>query len=129
MTITLRDCLCVGAGGFLGSVSRFLVSAGVQHLAGRSHFPYGTLAVNIAGCFIVGLLNGWSGGFQSFAGPARLLLVVGFLGGFTTFSALGHEAVTMSARGPAAAAIIYMAAHVTAGFATAWAGTWLGRHL
>ena len=82
--------MAVGLGSFLGGISRFLIGRLIQHHASTS-FPLGTLAVNILGCFLVGLLLGLS----ERGGPGnaewRLFLTVGFCGGFTTFSTFTLE--------------------------------------
>jgi CrcB protein len=83
----------VAAGGAAGSVARYLVSGWMQKLAG-SQFPFGTLTVNLVGCLVIGWLFGLSlGGRSSMPEDLRLMLVVGVLGGFTTFSAFGWETI------------------------------------
>jgi len=82
----------VGAGGFLGAISRFLLSIGVQKLTGSS-FPYGTLTVNVLGSFIIGFLFLY---FEQTVSPAqKALLITGFLGALTTFSTFSLETVLM----------------------------------
>ena len=83
--------LLVGTGGFFGAVSRYLMSGWVHSLLQKPLFPYGTLAVNILGCFLIGLLNGVFETRQIFNPELRLLVFIGFLGGFTTFSTFGYE--------------------------------------
>lgn len=82
--------LFIGLGGFLGSIARYFLSTAVYRAAGES-FPYGTLLVNILGCFIIGFLMTI---FQErfVAQPnLRLFIIVGILGGFTTFSSFSFE--------------------------------------
>ena len=82
----------VGAGGFLGAISRFLLATGVQKLAG-STFPYGTLTVNVLGSFIIGFLFLY---FEQTVSPTqKALLMTGFLGALTTFSTFSLETVLM----------------------------------
>ena len=84
--------LAVGAGGFLGAISRFLLAAGVQKLTG-STFPYGTLTVNVLGSFIIGFLFLY---FEQTVSPTqKALLITGFLGALTTFSTFSLETVLM----------------------------------
>ncbi|WP_372624043.1 fluoride efflux transporter FluC [Falsiroseomonas sp.] len=112
--------LLVGLGGALGSMARHAVSVATLSLLGAG-FPWGTLAVNILGSAAIGVAAG--AGLQ---GDARLLLVTGFLGGFTTFSAFSLEAGALAARAPALA-MLYVAASVgfgLAAFALAW---WLAQ--
>lgn len=83
--------LLVGTGGFFGAVSRYVVSGWVHNIFNKPVFPYGTLAVNILGCFLIGLLNGIFETREIFNPELRLLIFIGFLGGFTTFSTFGYE--------------------------------------
>jgi fluoride exporter len=113
--------MIVAAGGAVGSVLRYQVGRAVTSLAGPANaFPWGTLAVNIAGSLAMGALVGWLArgtiNPQS-AEPLRLLVGVGLLGGFTTFSAFSSELVTMLHRGQAGLAIGYAAASLIAGMA------------
>ena len=82
----------VGAGGFLGAISRFLLATGVQKLTG-STFPYGTLTVNVLGSFVIGFLFLY---FEQTVSPTQKALVItGFLGALTTFSTFSLETVLM----------------------------------
>lgn len=98
----------IGTGGFIGSVLRYLLSQFVQ---GKflSAFPFGTLVVNIIGCFAIGLIYGASekGALNA---EWRLFLATGICGGFTTFSAFSNETVALLRGGQA----LYAAAYVTA---------------
>ncbi|HJN45346.1 MAG: CrcB family protein [Vicinamibacterales bacterium] len=82
----------VGMGGFLGSVARYLMVSLVQGASGSS-FPFGTLAVNVTGCVAIGGLSELLEAQPFMSGEARAFLVIGLLGGFTTFSAFGNETV------------------------------------
>ncbi len=81
-----RSIFLVGIGGFVGSVLRYLVSVAFANWLG-SPFPYATFAVNIAGCFVMGILFGLSERAGVLSPEMRALLMAGFCGGFTTFSA------------------------------------------
>lgn len=83
--------LLVGLGGALGSMARY----GVGLALPSSGFPYATLAVNVIGCFCIGLAMPTVSRVEMFTPEFRLLVVVGFLGGFTTFSAFGNETVAL----------------------------------
>lgn len=113
--------LSVAAGGAVGSVLRYQIGRWVTNLAGPGNaFPWGTLAVNIAGSLAMGALIGWLARgtlAEQAAENARLLLGVGLLGGFTTFSAFSAEMVTMLHRGQGGLAAGYAAASLVAGMA------------
>jgi len=89
-----RLILIVGAGGFLGTVSRFMTSRFIQNhflLA----FPLGTFLINIFGCFLIGFFYGLSGKGAIMNSDWRMFLTVGFCGGFTTFSTFANENIAL----------------------------------
>ncbi len=90
----LSGILFVGAGGFIGAISRYLLADWLHRFAGTFWFPTGTLSVNVIGCFLIGLLGGWSENVGILRPELRLLFIAGFLGSFTTFSTFGYEALT-----------------------------------
>ena len=117
---TASSLLLVALGGAAGSMMRYLVSLAGLALFGAG-FPWGTLAVNVLGSGVIGVLAGL--GVQ---GGMRNLLVPGFLGGFTTFSAFSLEATMLWGRSPALS-IGYVAVSVLLGAALCLAGFWLVR--
>ena len=130
MTITASSPLAasalVAAGGATGAVARYQLGRLVTHMAGPgSGFPWGTLSVNLLGSLLMGALLGWFARGSLAAETAenlRLLVGVGLLGGFTTFSAFSAELVTMLHRGQMADAALYGAASLFAGLAALLAG-------
>lgn len=90
----IKLVLLAGAGGFLGTVARFLTSRffAVYY---PSTFPYGTFIVNIVGCFLIGLIFGIAEKGSFMSAEWRLFLTIGFCGGFTTFSAFAAENLNM----------------------------------
>lgn len=116
--------LLVGVGGFAGSVARFLSQ---QFIARHypSSFPWGTLLVNIAGCFIIGLVYALSEKGTLISPEMRLLLATGFCGGFTTFSTFAFENITLMRDGELLYTFLYIAASVIIGFAAAFLGVFL----
>lgn len=122
----LAASLNVALGGAVGSVLRYQIGRGVANIAGPANtFPWGTLAINIAGSLMMGALLGWLARgtlSEQTAENARLLIGVGLLGGFTTFSAFSSELVTMLHRGQAGMAAGYAAASLAAGMAAVIVG-------
>jgi CrcB protein len=116
-----KASLLVAAGGAGGSVLRYQAGRLVSGLFGAGNpFPWGTLAVNLVGSLLMGAMIGWfarSAPSEQTAETARLLLGVGLLGGFTTFSAFSGELVTMLHRGQAGMAAGYAAASLAGGMA------------
>lgn len=110
-------------GSGLGGVLRYLVQTWA--LDRNPNYPYGTLAVNLIGGFLIGLYasyaarHGWHENW-------RLLVPVGFLGGFTTFSAFSAESARMVSDGRFDRALGYVLVSVIGGFAACWIGSWLG---
>ena len=104
----MGSLVLVALGGAIGAGSRHLVSVGMLRLFG-SGFPWGTLAVNVLGGLLMGLLAGYLAFRSEEAGQGlRLFLATGILGGFTTFSAFSLDALTLWERGAATAALIYV---------------------
>ena len=126
----LAASLLVAAGGALGSWLRFCVGRAWVTALGpvrATAFPWSTLTVNIAGSLAMGLLAGWLAHFGPSGEPTRLLLAVGVLGGFTTFSSFSLEVVSLIERGQGGLALAYLAASLVAGFAGLWLGLTLMR--
>jgi fluoride exporter len=114
--------LLVGIGGFLGSILRYLLGGYAQQLSRSVSFPYGTLAVNLLGCFVIGLLAELAEARGVFSAESRALVFVGLLGGFTTFSAFGNETMNLLRDGETLPALANVAAHVVIGLAAVWLG-------
>lgn len=124
----LRVILCVFLGSGIGGVMRYLVSLAMQSMAGPSRwmFPWSTLTVNVAGCFIFGLIYGISIG-SGISKEWKLGLTTGFCGGLTTFSTFSYETLTLVAEGHVWSGLGYALVSLVAGVAAAWAGYWLTR--
>ncbi|MFB9067771.1 fluoride efflux transporter CrcB [Pseudofulvimonas gallinarii] len=118
----MHAVLLVGSGGFLGAVARYALAAWIVQVAGTDRFPWGTLVVNVAGCLAVSVLAGAAERFNALGPDARLFLVTGVLGGFTTFSAFGLETVQMLRRGDAVNAALYAGASMGLGVFAVWLG-------
>jgi len=114
--------LLIGTGGFLGSVLRYLVSGSVQAASQSIAFPYGTLAVNVLGCFLIGFLSELAESRSLFSPDTRAFLVVGILGGFTTFSAFGNETMSLLRDGERTLAMMNVGAQMLFGIGAVWLG-------
>jgi CrcB protein len=89
----IKDLLLVGIGSGIGGICRYLISV----LMGYAHngFPWGTFVANISGCLLMGILWGVTSRYHNMSQAFALLLMVGFCGGFTTFSTFSKEGLTM----------------------------------
>ena len=114
--------LLVGIGGFFGAVMRYLVSGWVQDIFSNPSFPYGTLTVNVTGCLLIGLLAGLSENRNLLGTETRALVLIGVLGGFTTFSAFSYESLELLRAGESMAAFSNVGLQVCLGLAAVWVG-------
>lgn len=121
------NILLVGTGGFIGSVCRYLLGGAVQRMLHTLRFPYGTLAVNVIGCFLIGFVYGLGNSKQFFSTEARLFLATGFLGGFTTFSSFGYETFALATDVHITAALGNVALQVIIGLTAVWLGNAVSR--
>ncbi|MCJ7993035.1 fluoride efflux transporter CrcB [Rhizobium cremeum] len=124
----MMQILLVAAGGAVGSVCRYLVGVGALRLLGPS-FPWGTLTVNVVGSFGIGVLAELIVARFGASTDLRLLLITGFLGGFTTFSAFALDAVSLFERGAAVSSLVYLVASVVVSLAATVAGMFLMRSM
>jgi CrcB protein len=112
----------VGVGGAVGSISRYLLGAWIQSVSRSVDFPFGTLAVNLIGCFVIGLLSQLAEARGAFTSEARALLFIGVLGGFTTFSSFGNDTINLMRDGETFNALANVGANVIIGLALVWLG-------
>ena len=123
----LISSLWVGAGGFLGAVLRYGLQSLVQRQVPEAIFPYGTLAVNVLGCLAIGLLVGLLESRQLLGPELRGFVLIGVLGGFTTFSTFGYETFALANAGDLLRASANVGAHVLLGLPAVWLGYTLTR--
>ena len=114
--------------GAIGALPRYGLQGVVQIRAG-STFPYGTLLVNLTGCFLLGLIGQFTLNRMVISPDWRVAIAVGFFGGYTTFSSFGWETAEMLEDGEWARATAYVAASVVAGLLLSVAGIRLANQL
>ena len=120
------NLMMIALGGALGAVSRFLLGNAVSKAIG-SALPYGTFVINVIGCFALGLLMTLIVDREMLPAAWRLFLCVGFLGGFTTFSSFGYEALMMLTEGRLLAVLAYVGGSVALGLVAAGLGVLCAR--
>lgn len=121
-TYSMTNILLVGIGGLIGSIMRYLASGYVQQASKSIDFPYGTLAVNVIGCFIIGFLAQLAEDRGVFTTQSRLFVFTGFLGGFTTFSSFGNETLNLARDSQMLNAFANVGASVILGLCAVWLG-------
>lgn len=109
----------VGAGGFLGALSRFWIGSLITQWSAAARFPFATFAINVTGCLLIGFASEL---------PiirdhnTRFLMITGFLGAYTTFSTFGNETVELVQHGLTANALLYVTGSVLLGLTAVWIG-------
>lgn len=121
----MQTAFLVFLGGGLGSVGRWLVGLGAMRLVGIG-FPWGTLAVNVIGGLVMGMLARVLVFLPSGGHDSRVFLMTGVLGGFTTFSAFSLDTANLWMRGEASAAALYVGLSVAGSLGAVAVGLWLG---
>ena len=121
----LGEVVALSVGGVLGVNARYWLASWMSGWAG-DRFPWSTFAINVSGSFAIGLIATLLGRWLP-SHPARLFALVGFLGGYTTFSAFAFEAHVLWERGQIVRAFAYLGGSVMAGFVTVVLGVALGR--
>ena len=120
--INVGKLFLAGIGGFIGSTLRYAATGYVQQLSRSIDFPYGTLAVNLIGCFLIGFLSQLAESRGVFTAESRTFVFIGILGGFTTFSAFGNETMNLWREGQNSLALANVAAHLVLGLGAVWVG-------
>jgi len=118
----LRTLLLIGLGGFLGSISRFLITLGVNRMF-QTILPIGTLAVNVLGCLLIGMIYSLAEQKNLLSPELRIFLSVGFCGGFTTFSSFIFEDFSLIKTGDFLVLAIYLGASVFLGLIAVFLGS------
>jgi len=122
MRTVFLNLVCVGVGGFFGSIGRYLLAGAVYQIFPNLYFPVGTAAVNILGCFLIGFITGLAE-VRNLLGPEmRIFLLIGLLGGFTTFSTFSFETVALLRDGAFFSALANVLIQVIFGITAVWLG-------
>lgn len=124
----MGQILAIAAGGALGAVLRFWSSSWVYSVMGRG-FPFGTLAVNILGSLLMGICYVWLVERSSLGPEWRALIMVGFLGAFTTFSTFSIETMNLLEGGALVKVVLNVVLSVVLCVVAAWVGLVAGRQL
>jgi len=119
---SLLSITFVALGGALGSVSRYLLGTWIQSTSKSIDFPFGTLTVNLIGCFVIGFLSQLAELRGVFTPETRALVFIGMLGGFTTFSSFGNDTINLVRDGEMVNALVNVGANVVLGLALVWLG-------
>ena len=120
--------LLVALGGAAGAVARFVIGNSFARRFGTG-WPYGTLVINLSGCFAIALFLSAAAGRAELSPGWRYLFPVGFVGAYTTFSTYEYEMLRLLELGQAAGAITYLLASNLLGFCAVAMGAWLGRRI
>ncbi len=126
----MNRLLLIALGGAFGSACRYQLSVWMLQFAGASadvppRFPVGTFVVNLLGCLVAGLMAGGISRHGWFTPDVRAMLIVGVMGGFTTFSAFGLETLALLRRGDVGMAAVYVIASVVLGVLLSGLGWWV----
>jgi CrcB protein len=119
---SIYSVIFVALGGALGSVFRYLLSTWTQTASKSIDFPYGTLAVNLIGCFVIGFLAQLAETRGVFTSEARAFVFIGILGGFTTFSSFGNDTLNLLRDSETVNALANVGANVIFGLILVWLG-------
>jgi CrcB protein len=117
---SLQNLLLIGSGGFAGAILRYTLGGLVHRHVSAGGLPYGTLAVNLLGCLLIGALAGLADSRPVFSPGLRVFLFIGLLGGFTTFSTFGYETFALARDGEFLQASLNIVISVVLGLALLW---------
>ncbi len=118
----MQNLLLIGLGGFMGALLRYGVSEFIQSWSKSINFPYGTLAVNLLGCLLIGMLSQVAEVRGVISPEARYFIFIGLLGAFTTFSTFGNDTVSLFRDGENLLSYINIGLHLVLGLSAVWLG-------
>jgi len=118
----MPNWLFVMSGGALGALGRYLLGGWINGRWTKAFIPFGTLGVNILGCLLIGILAGLMEGRQGSDSQSRHFLIIGLMGGFTTYSSFGLETLQLMNGAHFGSALTHMGLHLILGLVAVWAG-------
>ena len=124
----MQRTLLLSLGAILGANARYWIGIWAGANLGTG-FPYGTLIVNVVGCFLIGLFNALGETRLTISPELRIFFTVGFLGSYTTFSSFGFETIALLRLGSPGLGLLNLLANLLAGFAAVVLGLYVGRLL
>lgn len=122
----MKNFLLVGLGGLIGSVARYALGLLFSKIA-KTDFPWGTFAVNISGCLLMGVFIGYSVKQNWVNEQWQMFFIIGFCGGFTTFSSFAFENISMLQQQNFSGFILYATGSVLLGLLAIWGGLYLAK--
>lgn len=125
----MQRFVLAGLGGFIGSALRYGLGGLLLRPKGAAAFPLETLIINVSGCLAIGFLSALAEIRGVFAGPSRVFLFIGLLGGFTTFSSFGYETFQLLRDGQDRMALVSAILQLVLGIGAVWSGDALARWL
>lgn len=118
----MTKLIVIGVGGFIGAIARYGISGWATKWSADSPFPYGTLAVNLIGCFLIGIIMTLVEDGRLFSPQMRLFVTVGVLGSLTTFSTFGFETIELLRAGSMRFLLLNIGANVVLGLVAVMLG-------
>ena len=118
----MLNLVFIGVGGLLGSIGRYLLAGALHQIFPNAFFPFGTAGVNILGCFLIGFITGLAEVRNLLSPELRVFLLIGLLGGFTTFSTFGYETIALLRDGVFFMVVANVLVQVIMGLLVVWIG-------
>jgi len=122
----MKHLFLIGLGGFIGSIARYKLGEWMMPFSSFTKLPFHTFFINSLGCFFIGFLNAFLEKHNIINGEIRPLLIIGLLGGFTTFSTFGSESFDLFKKSEFFIAILYICLTVIIGVLSVWIGNKCG---
>jgi CrcB protein len=119
--------MLIGCGGFIGSVSRYLATSFINNTFSQTLIPFGTFIVNATGCLMIGYLQGIFESKDILSPDLRMLIIVGFLGSFTTFSSFSYDTLIWASSRGFFHAGLNVFIHLAIGLPMVWLGIMLSK--